>query len=167
MRGRRRCRFRGGGWLAATGALHARSIRFSLLLWIVGGACAIGAAWQAKFHRLAALIMVGGAGLVVCLTFAWLSAPDLALTQIAVEVVTMVLFLLGLRWLPRRLETRYAAAAQRECTGAAGARRVARGSGRLGMGTPRVRRSSRCRRPVCSRRSSSITRSIRRAAATS
>jgi multicomponent K+:H+ antiporter subunit A len=73
-------------------------------LWIVGGACAIGAAWQAKFHRLAALIMVGGAGLVVCLTFAWLSAPDLALTQIAVEVVTMVLFLLGLRWLPRRLE---------------------------------------------------------------
>jgi multicomponent K+:H+ antiporter subunit A len=73
-------------------------------LWIVGGACAVGAAWQAKFHRLAALILVGGAGLVVCLTFAWLSAPDLALTQIAVEVVTMVLFLLGLRWLPRRLE---------------------------------------------------------------
>ncbi|RPI63885.1 MAG: DUF4040 domain-containing protein, partial [Lysobacterales bacterium] len=73
-------------------------------LWVVGGACAIGAAWQAKFHRLAALIMVGGAGLVVCLTFAWLSAPDLALTQIAVEVVTMVLFLLGLRWLPRRFQ---------------------------------------------------------------
>src|SRR5688572_4803079 len=73
-------------------------------LWIAGAACAIGAAWQAKYHRLAALIMVGGAGLVVCLTFAWLSAPDLALTQIAVEVVTMVLFLLGLRWMPRRLE---------------------------------------------------------------
>jgi multicomponent K+:H+ antiporter subunit A len=72
-------------------------------LWVVGGACAIGAAWQAKFHRLAALIMVGGAGLVVCLTFAWFSAPDLALTQISVEVVTIVLFLLGLRWLPRRL----------------------------------------------------------------
>src|SRR5688572_6325401 len=74
------------------------------VLGVVGGACAIGAASQAKFHRLAALIMVGGAGLVVCVTFAWLSAPDLALTQIAVEVVTMVLFLLGLRWLPRRLE---------------------------------------------------------------
>jgi multicomponent K+:H+ antiporter subunit A len=72
-------------------------------LWVVGGACAIGAAWQAKFHRLAALIMVSGAGLVVCLTFAWFSAPDLALTQISVEVVTIVLFLLGLRWLPRRL----------------------------------------------------------------
>ena len=37
----------------------------------------------------------------VCLTFAWFSAPDLALTQLAVEVVTVVLFLLGLRWLPR------------------------------------------------------------------
>ena len=48
--------------------------------------------------------MVGGVGLVTCLTFAWFSAPDLALTQIAVEIVTLVLILLGLRWLPRRLE---------------------------------------------------------------
>ncbi|HEU4618045.1 MAG TPA: monovalent cation/H+ antiporter subunit A [Gammaproteobacteria bacterium] len=73
-------------------------------LWIVGGSCAIGAAVRAKFHRLAALIMLGGAGLVTCLTFAWLSAPDLALTQIAVEIATTVLLLLGLRWLPPRLE---------------------------------------------------------------
>ncbi len=48
--------------------------------------------------------MVGGTGLITCLTFAWFSAPDLALTQIAVEVVTMVLLLLGLRWLPRRID---------------------------------------------------------------
>jgi multicomponent K+:H+ antiporter subunit A len=41
---------------------------------------------------------------VTCLTFAWFSAPDLALTQIAVEVVTTVLLLLGLRWMPRRLQ---------------------------------------------------------------
>jgi multicomponent K+:H+ antiporter subunit A len=75
-----------------------------VVLWLVGAACAIGAANQAKFHRLAALIMVGGAGLVTCLTFAWFSAPDLALTQIAVEVVTTALLLLGLRWMPRRLE---------------------------------------------------------------
>ena len=73
------------------------------LLWLIGGACAIGAAAQAKFHRLAALIMVGGAGLVTSLTFAWFSAPDLALTQFAVEIVTTVLLLLGLRWMPRRL----------------------------------------------------------------
>jgi multicomponent K+:H+ antiporter subunit A len=74
------------------------------LLWGVGAACALGAATQAKFHRLAALIMVGGAGLVTCLTFAWFSAPDLALTQLSVEVVTVVLILLGLRWLPKRFE---------------------------------------------------------------
>ena len=72
------------------------------LVWAVGAACALGAAWQAKFHRLAALILLGGTGLVVCLTFVWFSAPDLALTQLLVEVVTTVLLLLGLRWLPKR-----------------------------------------------------------------
>lgn len=70
-------------------------------LWLAGAACAVGAAAQAKYHRLAALIMVGAAGLITCLTFAWFSAPDLALTQIGVEVVTTVLLLLGLRWMPR------------------------------------------------------------------
>ncbi len=74
------------------------------LIWLVGGACAIGAAAQAKYHRLAALVMSGAAGLATSLTFAWFSAPDLALTQLAVEVVTVVLLLLGLRWLPRRLQ---------------------------------------------------------------
>jgi multicomponent K+:H+ antiporter subunit A len=74
------------------------------LVWIAGGACAIGAAWMAKFHRLAALILLGGAGLAVVVTFVWFSAPDLALTQLTVEVVTTVLLLLGLRWLPKRVQ---------------------------------------------------------------
>ena len=71
-------------------------------LWAIGIVCAIGAAYQAKFHRIVALILMGGAGLVTCITFVWLSAPDLALTQLLVEVVTTVLILLGLRWLPKR-----------------------------------------------------------------
>src|SRR5690606_34331862 len=50
------------------------------------------------------LALLSVTGLTLCLTFAWFSAPDLALTQLAVEVMTMVLFLLGLRWLPRRNE---------------------------------------------------------------
>ncbi|MBL0919864.1 MAG: monovalent cation/H+ antiporter subunit A [Hydrogenophaga sp.] len=75
-----------------------------VLLWVIGATCAVGAAVQAKFHRLAALILLSVVGLAVCITFAWFSAPDLALTQLAVEVVTMVLFLLGLRWMPKRLE---------------------------------------------------------------
>jgi len=75
-----------------------------LLLWIVGGLCAIGAAHQAKYHRLAAMVLMGGAGLVTCVTFIWFSAPDLAITQLLVEIVTTVLLLLGLRWLPKRIE---------------------------------------------------------------
>jgi multicomponent K+:H+ antiporter subunit A len=73
-----------------------------LLVWVVGCFCALGAAQQAKFHRLAAVILLGGAGLSTCVTFAWASAPDLALTQLLVEIVTTVLLLLGLRWLPKR-----------------------------------------------------------------
>lgn len=74
------------------------------LVWLSGGACAIGTAWMAKFHRLAALMLLGGTGLAVVVTFVWFSAPDLALTQLTVEVVTTVLLLLGLRWLPKRLQ---------------------------------------------------------------
>jgi len=74
------------------------------MLWLVGGLGAIGAAQQAKYHRLAAIILMSIAGLVSCITFAWLSAPDLGVTQLLVEIVTTVLLLLGLRWLPRRRE---------------------------------------------------------------
>jgi multicomponent K+:H+ antiporter subunit A len=72
------------------------------LLWSIGALCALGAAWQAKYHRLVALLLVGGTGVVTSLTFLWMSAPDLALTQLMVETVTTVLILLGLRWLPLR-----------------------------------------------------------------
>jgi multicomponent K+:H+ antiporter subunit A len=72
------------------------------LVWVTGMACAIGAAVQAKYHRVAALMLMGGAGLATSITFVWFSAPDLALTQLLVEVVTTVLILLGLRWLPKR-----------------------------------------------------------------
>ncbi len=74
------------------------------VLWISGAGCAIAAACLAKYHRLAALILTGGAGLATCVTFVWLSAPDLALTQLLVETVTTVLLLLGLRWLPRQIK---------------------------------------------------------------
>ncbi|MBX3629035.1 MAG: monovalent cation/H+ antiporter subunit A [Nitrosomonas sp.] len=74
------------------------------IIWVIGIACALGAAYQAKYHRLAALILMSGAGLVTCITFIWFSAPDLALTQLVVEIVTTILILLGLRWLPKRYE---------------------------------------------------------------
>ena len=74
------------------------------VIWLLGGGCALGAAWKAKYHRVSALILASGAGLVSCISFVWLSAPDLALTQLLVETVTTVLLLLGLRWLPERRE---------------------------------------------------------------
>jgi multicomponent K+:H+ antiporter subunit A len=51
-------------------------------------------------QRLAALVFTGVAGLAVTVTFAVLSAPDLALTQLLVEVVSIVLLLLALNFLP-------------------------------------------------------------------
>ncbi len=53
-------------------------------------------------NRLRVLIYVSVIGLVVSLAFAVLSAPDLALTQISVEVVTILLMLLALNLLPKR-----------------------------------------------------------------
>jgi multicomponent K+:H+ antiporter subunit A len=51
--------------------------------------------------RLIAVIMVGAVGLIVALIFVKFSAPDLALTQLSVEVVTIVLLLLALYFLPQ------------------------------------------------------------------
>src|SRR3954470_5920428 len=100
--------------IAALWPLHRRGLDWGplpltpvdpvfLLLWLAGAACALGAAWQAQFDRLAAIVLAGGVGLIVCLTFIWLAAADLALTQLVVEIVTTVLLLLGLRWLPKRI----------------------------------------------------------------
>ncbi|MBS0344445.1 MAG: DUF4040 domain-containing protein, partial [Proteobacteria bacterium] len=72
------------------------------MTWLLGCICAVSAVWQAKYHRLAALMLSSAAGLVCCITFIWFSAPDLALTQLIAETVTTVLMLLGLRWLPLR-----------------------------------------------------------------
>ncbi|MCB6179623.1 monovalent cation/H+ antiporter subunit A [Rhodobacter sp. Har01] len=52
--------------------------------------------------RLLALLLTGITGLLLAAAFAWTSAPDLALTQVAVEVVAILLMLLALNFLPRR-----------------------------------------------------------------
>ncbi len=51
--------------------------------------------------RLVAVVMVGVVGLIVALIFVKFSAPDLALTQLSVEIVTIVLLLLALYFLPQ------------------------------------------------------------------
>ncbi len=53
-------------------------------------------------NRLLALVLLGIIGTIVSLGFAVFSAPDLAMTQISVEVVTVILLLLALNFLPNR-----------------------------------------------------------------
>lgn len=56
------------------------------------------------FHRnrLLTLVLVGIIGLMISVGFAFFSAPDLAMTQILVEVATVILLLLALNFLPKR-----------------------------------------------------------------
>ncbi|MFP3801607.1 monovalent cation/H+ antiporter subunit A [Paraburkholderia tropica] len=54
-----------------------------------------------RAHTLYALVMLSTCGLLVTLAFARFSAPDLALTQISVEVVTILLLVLAIYFLPQ------------------------------------------------------------------
>ncbi|WP_220718329.1 monovalent cation/H+ antiporter subunit A [Agarivorans litoreus] len=56
-------------------------------------------------YRMIALLMLSLVGLVVSITFAYFSAPDLALTQLSVEVVTVILLLLALYFFPQHTPT--------------------------------------------------------------
>jgi len=71
----------------------------ALVLWALLAATCV--ALVATHHRrFQAVILVGVVGLVTAVAFLGFSAPDLALTQIAVEIVSTVLLLMGLALLP-------------------------------------------------------------------
>lgn len=53
-------------------------------------------------HRMTSIMSLSVVGLMVSLLFVRFSAPDLALTQLSVEVVTMLLLLLAMYFLPVR-----------------------------------------------------------------
>lgn len=72
----------------------------SLVVALIMMAAALGTVLLHQ-QRLISLIMIGTVGLGVALIFAKFSAPDLALTQLSVEVVTIVLMLLALYFLPQ------------------------------------------------------------------
>lgn len=55
--------------------------------------------------RMLSLITLSVVGLIVSIAFARFSAPDLALTQLAVEVVTVILLMLALYFLPQKTAT--------------------------------------------------------------
>jgi multicomponent K+:H+ antiporter subunit A len=69
----------------------------------VWGAATAGALGAVRFHhmRVVAIVLAGVVGLAASIAFAYFSAPDLSLTQIAVEVVTTLLLLMALTLLPQ------------------------------------------------------------------
>ena len=75
-----------------------------LLGWVLWLVLAGGAVGTVALHRqrLLALVVIGAVGLAVSLVFVMLSAPDLALTQLLVEMVTIALMLLALNYLPQQ-----------------------------------------------------------------
>ena len=56
-------------------------------------------------HRFVSALLLGGVGFSCAVIFAAFGAPDLALTQVMVETLTIVVFLLVLRQMPRRFES--------------------------------------------------------------
>ncbi|MFC0444151.1 monovalent cation/H+ antiporter subunit A [Pseudidiomarina halophila] len=54
-------------------------------------------------QRLTSLMMLSVVGLVVSLSFIHFSAPDLAMTQLVVEVVSIILMILALFFMPQRI----------------------------------------------------------------
>ena len=69
------------------------------LVWATGVAATLATVVLHR-RRLVALVVMGAVGLAVSLAFMLLSAPDLALTQLLVEMVTIALMLLALNYLP-------------------------------------------------------------------
>jgi len=86
-------------WPAGTGLVdHAADVPITALL----AAAALGAATIRR--RLSAALLLGTAGYAMAALFVLYGAPDLALTQVAIETLSTVLFVLVLRRLPDRFE---------------------------------------------------------------
>ena len=69
--------------------------------WLMLVAATVGMVFLHR-NRLLSLILIGIVGLIVSIGFVFFSAPDLAMTQITVEVVTIILMLLALNFLPNQ-----------------------------------------------------------------
>jgi multicomponent K+:H+ antiporter subunit A len=69
-------------------------------LWLIGLVAAFGTVIDFR-QRMLALTVLGAVGLLVAVLFVYMSAPDLALTQLLVEMATVILMMLALHWLPQ------------------------------------------------------------------
>jgi len=89
------------GWPALTALTALKPVNAGFVaFWVVAMGATLAVAFVHR-QRLLALIVIGALGLAVSMLFVYLSAPDLALTQLLVEFVTIILLMLALNWLPR------------------------------------------------------------------
>ncbi|WP_299841196.1 monovalent cation/H+ antiporter subunit A [uncultured Jannaschia sp.] len=91
--------------LTGASAAPSRAMQTPGVVQIAGWAMLVAAAGALVFlhrNRLLSLILIGIVGLMVTAGFVLFSAPDLAMTQLTVEVVTIILLLLALNFLPNR-----------------------------------------------------------------
>ena len=92
-------------WSTGTIAQATRTLQPAGPLPIAGWAMLVAAtAALVLLHRnrFLSLILIGIVGLMVSAGFVYLSAPDLAMTQFTVEVVTIILLMLAPNFLPNR-----------------------------------------------------------------
>ena len=90
-------------WTTGTVAPATRDIQAAPPVAIAGWAmlvAATGAMVLVHRNRFLSLMLIGIVGLMVSVGFVFFSAPDLAMTQFTVEVVTIILLLLALNFLP-------------------------------------------------------------------
>ncbi len=92
-------------WATGTSTPPTRAVQMPgavpIIGWLMLVAAAVGMVLLHR-NRLLSLILIAIVGLMVSIGFVFLSAPDLAMTQITVEVVTIILLLLALNFLPNR-----------------------------------------------------------------
>ncbi|AXI48548.1 monovalent cation/H+ antiporter subunit A [Sulfitobacter sp. SK012] len=92
-------------WMSGTVGPQTRTMQAAGPVEIAGWAMLVAAtAGLVLMHRsrFLSLILIGIVGLMVSIGFVFFSAPDLAMTQFTVEVVTIILLLLALNFLPNR-----------------------------------------------------------------
>jgi multicomponent K+:H+ antiporter subunit A len=92
-------------WTTGVVGAATRAVQDTAIVPVIGWLMLVAAtAGMVLLHRnrLLSLILIGIVGLMVSIGFVFFSAPDLAMTQFTVEVVTIILMLLALNFLPNR-----------------------------------------------------------------
>jgi multicomponent K+:H+ antiporter subunit A len=88
-----------GGGIGAGSRELLPANALAVAIWLLLGATCL-AIVLTHHRRFQSVVLLGVVGLAVSLSFVSLSAPDLALTQLSVELVSTVLLLMGLALLP-------------------------------------------------------------------